>query len=199
MNQAARFAALARPKKGRPPYAEKPESVTQTAEEARVRQLLGVETWKTARTDPKIMRKSRARVARQFNGYPLGLLLLQDDAEDGSGINFDQHEIGIAYGEMRIRHARIMGFSVPHPKSPAFAMVAKETGDGRALDEQVVAHIRRVYGNVRSALSYADQGYDKPTPSALLDAVVLHDYMPDGQRELGRLRVALNVVRRAMR
>ena len=194
LTSTARFAALARPKKGRPPYAEKPDAVTQTAEEARIRKLMGVETWIAAKDDPKAMRKARSKVASGLAGYPLGLLRLQDMQDVGTGISQDQHDDGMRYGAMRVRHSRIMGFAPLSPKTPALALVAKETGDGSQADDETVMKIRREYADAYSALADYSKGYDRPTPMQILEAVVLHDFMPRTPSELGNLRVALNVL-----
>jgi hypothetical protein len=209
ISQAARFAALARPKKGRPlkpnvnryPCGdireENPEAVQATALDARVRLTLGVDHWQKIRETPKAAKKARDRMKDPDHGCALGRLVIAERMESGMGLSREQFEIGRKYATMRIRHAKVMGFAPITPKSPAMVMVAKETGDGTELPEEEIMRIRRQYGDVHARLADIGAGYSRPTPQHVIDAVCLENADPT-PHELRILRVALNSLRRIL-
>jgi hypothetical protein len=205
LTSAARFAALARPKKGRPlkpdairdasgiVRAEKPEAVTATGQEARVRRLLGIDTWTKARKDPKAMKKARAKVAAQYHGYQLGLLVLANDAEAGTGITLAQHDAGMDWLALHLDYLAVMGFPPP-VRSPSAEPHIKRTGDATTSDERA-ARIAARYNTIKSKIWQQAVGHVGRHPWLVLQDVLIEDrYEP---RHLGNLRLALNVLARA--
>jgi hypothetical protein len=204
ISQAARFAALARPKKGRPlkpdalrdargiARAEKPEAVTATGQEARVRHILGVETWVKVRTDPKAMKRARAKVAAQYHGYELGRLVLANDAEPGTGISLAQHDAGMDWLALHLDYLAVMGFPPP-VRSPSAEPHIKRTGDAAVSDERAARIVAR-YNAVKSRIWQQAVGHVGRHPWLVLQDVIVEDrYDP---RALGNLRLALNVIGR---
>jgi hypothetical protein len=205
LTSAARFAALAKPKRGRPVKtdvlrhpcgdirAEKPEAVTATAQEARVRRLLGVETWTKVRKDPKAMKKARAKVAAQYHGYQLGLLALANDAEPGTGISLAQHDAGMDWLALHLDYLAAMGFPAP-VRSPSAEPHIKRTGDDPTSDKRA-ARVAARYNTIKSRIWQQSVGHVGRHPWLVLQDVLVDDrYEP---RNLGNLRVALNVLMRA--
>jgi hypothetical protein len=136
--------------------------------------------------------------SRPEAGYALGRLAL---AGAEHGVSRAQHEAGIKWGEVAIRYARQQGLMSPNARSPAFVMVARgiDGGDPFHDDEAVILATRNAYANAQRALMDGSPGHDRPTPIEVLRRVVIEDRPPMGERELGSLRIALNILARLYR
>jgi hypothetical protein len=211
LTSTARFAALAKPRKGRPPKTdvsrftcgkvreEDPNAVKSVALEARVRRALGVDAWKDIRDTPKRLKALREKLDDSDYGSALGLLVLAERQEPGRGITRDQYDYGVKWATLHCRYSRLMGFASVTPKSPGIALIAKETGDGAEPDEEVIMAVRRQWADCFRELQDVSIGHGKPSPYDMLFRVCLEDVDPVAPTELGNLRIALNALRRVFK
>jgi hypothetical protein len=164
------------------------EDATRTVREARQRHL-GVRM-KDAH-DPK-------------HGDPLKALLM---AGRGEGITQEQYSVGEQWARLYRQHCRIAKGLSPDPPSPAAMMLdiaphrdlahpeaEPFTGATYLPDEAKEAAVERAWAESYHALMRHGYEHGVPSPYGVLLAVAGRDMRVTNERELGNLRIALNIL-----
>jgi hypothetical protein len=135
-------------------------------------------------------RRFQAKPSDPLHGYALGRLRVAGMGFAGDGINEAQHDAGETYGKLRVEWCHAKGIAIPNLPSPGMQMVARGLSCSPEPDEEAIIKKLRAYGDARSAVIH----YVGPRGAELLDRVVVQDYDPTSDNELGTLRMALNAL-----
>jgi hypothetical protein len=172
---------------------ERPEQIKATAEEARIRHLLGVDSWKEARRDEADLRKARKRVSDPLLGCALGRVFYTKQ------ISRDQHEAGAYFALVWTNWARVTGTPSPNLKAIDYSAVSGGLSTHPEESEGWRRDVLRRWQEVQSALFNAngDMGRTSGDIYAILKRTLLEDIGPLNADELGNLRVGLNAINKA--
>jgi hypothetical protein len=168
---------------------ENPDKVRAPAEEARVRQLLGVDAWTKARRNEKSLEAARKKVSNPLLGSALGRFLYANE------IDRDQFEAGFWFAELYRDFAIIRGLPSPNMKALDYGAVAgRSTAPDK--DEDWANGRKRKWERAMKAIYDAngDQGRTTGPIFEILKRTIVEDIGPHNAYELGNLRVGLNAI-----
>jgi hypothetical protein len=168
-----------------------PEAIKAVAEEARIRQLLGVEVYLTAKRKERLD-EARKKVSNPLLGHALGRLLY------GKEIDQTQYDAGFWFAELYRDWSVIRGLPSPNMKALDYGAIP-----GRSVasekDEDQVKSIRRKWERAMKFIYAAngDNGLTTGPIFEILKRTLVEDIGPLNAYELGNLRVGLNAINQA--
>jgi hypothetical protein len=165
---------------------ERPEAMTATAEEARIRQLLGVEVWLKAQRNEKSLEAARKRVRNPLLGYALGRFLY------GQEIDQKQHDAGLYFAWLWRANAKVRGLPSPNAKALDYGAIQMGLSTHPEASDEYVSDIRRKWETTYRFIMEA-QGDFGPV-FEILKRTLVEDIGPRNAEELGNLRIGLNAI-----
>lgn len=170
---------------------ERPEAVRATAEEARIRHLLGVDAWVSASRNDNML-EARKRVSNPLLGSALGRFLYTKQ------IDQSQYDAGLWFAELYREVSVINGAPSPNMKALDYgAIPGRSTAEDKS--EAWVKRRKAQWMDVHRALYDAngDQGRTTGPIMEILKRTLVEDIGPLNAWELGNLRVGLNAINQA--
>lgn len=167
---------------------EKPEAVTATAEEARIRQLLGVDVFLAAKRDERAMTAARKRIRDPLLGYALGRLRYAKE------IDPRQYDAGMYFAWLWRAHAKVRGLPSPNVKALDYGAAQGLSIHPEDSDEWV-ADVRRKWADAYRFIFEAQKDFGPVFE--ILRRTLVEDIGPRNLVEMGNLRIGLNAINRA--
>jgi hypothetical protein len=170
---------------------QSPEAIKAVAEEARIRQLLGVDVYIAEKRRGRL-EEARKRVSNPLLGSALGRFL------HGEEIDRDQYEAGLWFAEIYRDMAIVRGWPIPNLKALDYgALPGRSTASDKS--PEWVARRRKQWEGAMAAIYHAngDQGRSTGPIFEILKRVIVEDIGPSNAYELGNLRVGLNAINQA--
>jgi hypothetical protein len=168
---------------------QRPEAITATAEEARIRQLLGVEAWIKASRNDNTMLEARKRVSNPLLGSALGRFLFSKEIDQA------QYDAGIWFAEIYRDWSILRGLPSPNMKALDYGAIPGRSTSAE-LEEDRVKGIRGKWEKAMKAIfnAHGDNGLTTGPVYEILKRVLVEDIGPQNAYELGNLRVGLNAI-----
>jgi hypothetical protein len=172
---------------------EQPDAMTATAEEARVRQLLGVEVWVKAQRNEKALEAARKRIRNPLLGYALGRFLHANE------ITRDQHDAGMYFLWLWKANAKVRGWPSPNAKALDYGAIQGGCSTHPEDSDGWVKDVRRRWEGAHRFIFDAngDHGRTASPIMEILKRTLVEDIGPQNAYELGNLRVGLNAINQA--
>lgn len=168
---------------------EQPDAMMATAEEARIRQLLGVDVWQKAQRNERALEAARKRVRNPLLGYALGRFMHANE------ITRDQHDAGLYFLWLYSAHAKIMGLPSPNAKALDYGAVQGGLSTHPESSEEYVRDIRRKWEKAYKFILQAQEDFSPVFE--ILKRTLVEDIGPQNGYELGNLRIGLNAINQA--
>lgn len=168
---------------------ERPEAVRATAEEARIRQLLGVETWLSERRDEKALLAARRRVSNPLLGYALGRFLYAKE------IDKDQHDAGAYFLWLYRSNAKVRGWPSPNVRAIDYGAISGGFSTLEEGSDEWVADVKKKWERAYRLILEAQKDFGPVFE--ILKRTLIEDIGPRNMEELGNLRIGLNAINRA--
>lgn len=171
----------------------KPEAITATAEEARIRQLWGVDVWQEARRNESALREARKKVSNPLLGHALGRLFYSDQ------IDRKQYDAGTYFGWLWKAHARLTGAPPPNVRAIDYGAVSSGFSVYPEDTDEWVADIKRRWMDAHRFIYEANGDHGRSTGPIMeiLKRTLVEDIGPLDKHELGNLRIGLNAINQA--
>lgn len=169
-----------------------PEAITATAEEARIRQLLGVDVYLAARRKGKLG-EARKRVSNPLLGYALGRFLYAGE------IDQKQHDAGAYFLWLYKANAKVRGWPSPNVRAIDYGAIPGGYSTHPEDSDEWARDVKRRWEEAYAAIYDAngDRGKSIGPIMEILKRVLVEDIGPSNAYELGNLRVGLNAVNQA--
>jgi hypothetical protein len=168
---------------------ENPEKVKQTAEEARIRQLLGVDVWQAAKRDERALAEARKRVSNPHLGYALGRFLYANE------IDQKQHDAGMYFAWLWRANAKVRGWPSPNVRAIDYGATLAGLSTHPEGSDEWVRDIRRKWEDAYRFILDAQKDFGPVFE--ILKRTLVEDIGPRNMDELGNLRIGLNAIDRA--
>ncbi|MEZ0171040.1 hypothetical protein [Microvirga sp. TS319] len=168
---------------------EDSDAVRRTAEEARIRQLWGVDVWLKERRSEKTLAEARKRAGDPLLGYALGRFLYARE------IDQKQHDAGMYFAWLWKANAKIRGWPSPNVKALDYDASFPGLSTYPESSDAYVAEIRRKWGDTYRYILQAQQDFGPVFE--ILKRTLLEDVGPRNASELGNLRIGLNAINQA--
>lgn len=168
---------------------EDPEAVTATAEEARIRQLLGVEVWQASRRNERDLIEIRSKIRNPLLGYALGRFLY------GREIDQKQHDAGLYFAWLWRANAKIRGWPFPNVRAIDYGASSGGISTHPESSPEFIMDIRRKWEDAYRFIM--DAQTDFGPIFEILKRTLVEDIGPRDEEELGNLRIGLNAINQA--
>lgn len=168
---------------------ESPEAVKATAEEARIRHLLGVETWLSERRNEKALAAARKRVSNPLLGYALGRFLYAKEIDQG------QHDAGLYFAWLYQANAKVRGWPSPNIRAIDYSAALSGFSTHPEASDEWVRDVRRKWEDAYRFILDAQKDFGPVFE--ILKRTLIEDIGPRNMEELGNLRIGLNAINQA--
>lgn len=185
---------------------ETPEQVTATALDARMRQILGVDTWLKHKDAGKALKAARNDMANPLLGSALGRLLLAGRDDLANGISQRQYDAGVYFGWLYRNNARVRGWPSPNARGAPVEMTSAGVYNSADLDPELaqtdeekktlnkrIADLKSSWSDMYGALMEADG-----RRGAVFEAIK-RALLEDLDGDVGELKLGLNAIDRIRR
>lgn len=164
-----------------------------TAEEARIRQLLGVHVWLETRRNEKTLRAARKRVSDPLLGSALGRILYSNE------IDQKQHAAGGYFVWLWRANARVRGWPSPNVRAIDYGSNVGGFSVHAEGSDEWVTDVKRKWGDAYRAIYDANGDHGRSTGDIfeILKRTLVEDIGPRNMIELGNLRIGLNAINHA--
>ena len=162
-----------------------------TALEARMRQILGVDAWKAARSTKEALQAACNDMDDPLLGSALGRLLLMGRRDTGEGITKTQYGAGGYFGWLYRANAKVRGWPSPNAKALDYGAAAPGFSTHDEDSDEYVTDVKRKWSDLYGTVMEADGRQGKVFEA--LKRVLLEDLDAD----VGELRMGLNAINRA--